>query len=104
MDWLRKLWDWIKGGVRTLLTVVCEAVVRRAQAVAEDEELVDLCLEAVQAAVMEGLTGEKAWVFARDRLVEGLKAAGRELGDCSVDTALQCVYDAWKHRAGGAAR
>ncbi len=98
MDWLKRLWDWIRGGVRSLLLAVCEAVIERAKAIAEDDELVGLCLEAIQAAVAEGLTGDKAWVYARDRLVAALKAAGRELGDCAIDTALQTVYDAWKHR------
>lgn len=98
MDWLKKLWDWIRGGVKTLLMAICEKVIERAKQVAEDQELVNLCLEAIQAAVAEGLAGEKAWVYARDRLVAALKAAGRELGDCAIDTALQAVYDAWKHR------
>ena len=99
MNWLKKLWDWIKGGVRTLLMAVCEAVVARAKAVAEDKELVNLCLTAIQAAITEGLTGEKAWAYARDQLVQALKRSGRVLGDCAIDTALQCVYDAWKNGA-----
>ncbi len=98
MDWLKRLWDWVCGGVRTLLQAICEKVIERAKEVAEDKALVGLCLEAVQAAVAEGLTGEKAWVYARERLVAALKEAGRELGDCAIDTALQTVYDAWKHR------
>ena len=64
---------------------------------AEDEELVNLCLTAIQAAITEGLTGDKAWVYARDKLVAALKSTGRDLGDCLIDTALQCVYDAWKN-------
>ena len=84
--------------MKTLLLAVCEAVVSRAKTVAEDEELVNLCLTAIQAAITEGLTGDKAWVYARDKLVASLKSTGRELGDCAIDTALQCVYDAWKHR------
>lgn len=98
MSWLKKLWDWVKGGVKTLLMAVCEAVVERAKAVSEDKELVNLCLDAIQAAVTEGLTGDKAWVFARDKLVAAIKASGKELGDCAIDTALQVVYDAWKNR------
>lgn len=98
MNWLKKLWDWIKGGVRTLLMAVCVAIVERAKAVSEDKELVSLALDAIQAAVAEGLTDDKAWVFARDKFVAALKAAGRELGDCAIDTTLQTVYDAWKNR------
>lgn len=97
MDWLKRLWNWLCGGVKTLLLAVCEAVVSRAKQVAEDEELVNLCLTAIQAAITEGLTGDKAWVYARDKLVAALKSTGRELGDCAIDTALQCVYDAWKN-------
>lgn len=98
MDWLKKLWDWVVGGVKTLLTVVCKTVLERAKQVAEDEQLVNLALNAIQAVAAEGLTDEKAWVAARDRFVAALKEAGRELGDCAIDTALQVVYDAWKNR------
>lgn len=97
MNWMKKLWDWIKGGVRTLLVAICEKVVDRAKDVAADEELVNLCLNAIQAAATEGLTGDKAWVRARDELTAALKRAGRELGDCAIDTALQLVYDSWKN-------
>ena len=96
MDWLRKLWEWLKGGVRSLLLAVCEAVVARAKAIAEDDELVNLCLEAIQAAATEGLTGDKAWVAAREKLVAALKAAGIETAAVTIDTTLQVVYDAWK--------
>lgn len=97
MNWLKQLWNWIKGGVKTLLVAICEKVVARAKEVAQDEELVNLCLTAIQAAATEGLTGDKAWVRARDELTAALKRAGRELGDCAIDTALQVVYDGWKN-------
>ena len=45
----------------------------------------------------EGLTGDKAWVKARDELVKALERAGRQLGDCAIDTALQLAYDAYKN-------
>ena len=54
MKWLKDLWNWLKSGVRTLLMAVCEAVVARAKTVAEDEELVNLCLTAIQAASAKG--------------------------------------------------
>lgn len=100
MNWLKQLWNWIKGGVKTLLVAICEKVVARAKEVAQDEELVNLCLTAIQAAATEGLTGDKAWVRALDELTAALKRAGRELGDCAIDTALQLAYDAWKHTKG----
>lgn len=99
MNWLKKLWDWVVGTAKTLLATVCDTVLERAKKVAEDKELVNLCLTAIQAAAQKGLTGDKAWVAARDQLVAALKSAGRELGDCAIDTALQVVYDAWKHGA-----
>lgn len=101
MNWLKKLWNWVCGVGRTLLMAICEKVVDRAKEVAEDKELVNLCLNAIQAAATEGLTGEKAWVRARDELVAAIKRAGRELGDCAIDTALQVVYDSWKNTQQG---
>lgn len=97
MSWLKKLWNWVCGFGRTLLMAIREKVVDRAKEVAEDEELVNLCLNAIQAAATEGLTGEKAWVRARDELVKALERAGRQLGDCAIDTALQLAYDAYKN-------
>lgn len=35
---------------------------------------------------------------ARNKFVIALREAGRELGDCAIDTALQTVYSAWKSR------
>ena len=99
MSWFKTLWDWIRGVAKTLLSAVCEAVVAKAKELAEDKELVSLALDAVQAAAREGLTGEKAWAAARNRFTIALREAGRELGDCAIDTALQTVYSAWKSRA-----
>lgn len=101
MNWLKRLWNWVCGFGRTLLKAICEKVVDRAKEVAEDEELVNLCLNAIQAAATEGLTGDKAWVKARDELVKALERAGRQLGDCAIDTALQLAYDAYKNTKQG---
>lgn len=98
MNWLKSLWDWICGAAKSLLATVCDAVITKAKELAEDKQLVSLALDAVQAAAAEGLTGDKAWVAARDRFVAALKAAGRELGNCAIDTALQSTYNAWKNR------
>ena len=98
MNWLKSLWDWICGAAKSLLATVCDAVIAKAKELAEDKQLVSLALDAVQAAAAEGLTGDKAWVAARDRFVAALKAAGRELGNCAIDTALQSTYNAWKNR------
>lgn len=98
MNWLKKLWNAIWGGVKTVILAVVEAVAKRTKEITDDTELVELCVAAIEAAVKEGLTDEKAWVYAREKLVQGLKDAGRQMGDCAIDTALQLIYDAWKNR------
>lgn len=97
MNWLKKLWNAIWGGVKTVLMAVIEAVSKRTKEITDDTELVQLCVDAIEAAVREGLTGEKAWVYARDNLVAAMKKAGRQMGDCAIDTALQLIYDGWKN-------
>lgn len=94
---LKKIWDWLVGGVKSLLDAILDTILDEAKRLTEDKDLVALALEAVKAAAHEGLTGEKAWVAARDRLTTALKEAGRELGDCAIDTTLQVVYNAWKN-------
>lgn len=98
MKWLKELWNKIWGGVKTVVMAVVEAVAKRTKEITDDTELVQMCVDAIEAAVKEGLTGEKAWVYARDKLVAALKDAGRQMGDCAIDTALQVTYDGWKNR------
>lgn len=94
---LKKLWDWLWGGVKTLLATVLDTILTEAKRLTEDKDLVALALDAVKAAANEGLTGDKAWTFARDRFTAALKEAGRQMGDCAIDTTLQTVYSAWKN-------
>lgn len=96
MDWLKSIWNWLCGKVRTLVDDLIAAIKDKILDIIEDRELLELCVDAIEAAIREGLTDEKAWVFARDKLVEGLKASGRELSDCMLDTALQNAYAAYK--------
>lgn len=98
MNWLKRLWNAICGGVKTVILAVVEAVSKRIKEITDDTDLVQLCVDAIEAAVKEGLTGDKAWVYARDKLVASLKDAGRQMGDCAIDTALQVIYDGWKNR------
>lgn len=98
MNLLKKAWDWLCGTVKDILSSVCDAVLERAKEISKDRGLVAMALEAVKAAALEGLTGEKAWVRARDIFTVALKSAGRELGDCAIDTTLQLTYDAWKNK------
>ena len=94
---LKKIWDWLVGGVKSLLDAILDTILDEAKRLVKDKELCAFALEAVKAAAHEGLTGEKAWVAARDRFTTALKEAGRELGDCAIDTTLQVVYNAWKN-------
>lgn len=96
MDWLRKLLDWLVGAAKRLLDTVLDKVLDRAREVLERKEVAALALEAIRAAAHEGLTGEEAWVKARDAFAAALKSAGVELGACAIDTTLQVIYDAWK--------
>ena len=98
MNWIKNIWRWICGAAKTLLAQIADAILERAKQITQDKELISLALNAIQAAASEGLTGDKAWVRARDMFTAALKAAGRELGDCAIDTTLQTVYDAWKNR------
>jgi hypothetical protein len=98
MKWLKSVWNWICGGVKGLLGVVAKSIIERAKAIAKEKDLVELALVAIAAAAKEGLTGDKAWVKARDEFTKALKESGKELGDCAIDTVLQVTYDAWKNR------
>lgn len=86
----------IWGGVSSLLKAVKTRIVSIAETLANDDELVELALSCVVAAAKEGLTGEKAWVSARDALVSALKEKGKALGNSEIDTLLQLVYSAYK--------
>lgn len=96
MNWLKKLWNWLVGKAKALLASVLDEVIEQAKEIAEEKDIAALALDAVKAAAHEGLTGDKAWVAARDRFTAALKKAGRELGDTAIDTTLQNVYAAWK--------
>lgn len=96
MKWLKDLWNWIVGKARALLDSVLDAVIEQAKDIAADKDLAALALDCVQAAAKEGLTGQKAWVKARDRLVAALKESGIELTGTAIDTLLQNIYSAWK--------
>lgn len=96
MSWLKNVWDWICGVAKTLLDAIVGQVLDRVKEILAERELVGLALEAIKAAAHEGLTGDKAWVAAREKLVTALKAAGIECAAVTIDTTLQCVYDAWK--------
>ena len=96
MDWLKTAWKWLCGALRTLLGDVLSAVITRAKELTNDKDLMGAALDAVMAAAQEGLTGDKAWVFARDKLTTTLAEIGKELGATTIDTALQSTYDAWK--------
>lgn len=101
MNVLKSVWAWLCGGVKSLAQEIGKVMLAKAKAIAQDKNLTELCLLAVEAAAKEGLTGDKAWVEARNRLTTALKATGRELGDCAIDTALQLTVAAWKAKQAG---
>lgn len=96
MNFLKSLWNWLCGAVKSLLDTVLDAVIEKAKALAEDKKIAALALDAVKAAAHEGLSGEKAWVVARDKFTAALKDAGETLTDTAIDTTLQLIYSAWK--------
>lgn len=96
MNILKSIWNWLTSTLRTLLDTVLDAVIKKAKDIAKDKKNAALALDAVKAAAHEGLTGEKAWVVARDKFTAALKDAGETLTDTAIDTTLQLVYAAWK--------
>ena len=46
---------------------------------------------------MKWITALWDWICGKARdFIDDLKAAGRDLGDCAIVTALQNAYAAWK--------
>lgn len=96
MNILKSIWNWLCGAVADFIDDLISAMKDKILDITSDRELLQLCVDAIEAAIREGLTGDKAWVFARDRLTSALKTAGKELTDCALDTALQNAYAAYK--------
>lgn len=96
MNILKSIWNWLCGVVADFIDDLIATMKDKILDITSDRELLNLCVEAIEAAIREGLTGEKAWTYARDRLTTALKAAGKELTNCAIDTALQNAYAAYK--------
>lgn len=92
----KSILNYIMSIGKSLVKKICISIIEKSKAIAKDKDIVNLALKAIDAAAKEGLTGEKAWVVARDKLTKALKEAGKELGDCAIDTTLQNTYAAYK--------
>jgi len=93
---LKAIWRFIRRAGKDAAAEIARRLVAQAKDIARDRELLKLASDAAKAALDEGLTGEKAWVAARDRFADAAKRAGKDLGDCAIDTILQSVYSAIK--------
>lgn len=96
MEILKKIWDYLFGKVKDLLTSVIDFAFTTTKDILEDKELMALALDAVKAAATEQLTGEKAFVAARNKFVAAAKDAGKELKDSTINYIIELVYNSWK--------
>lgn len=97
MDFFKKIWNAIVGAAKSLLTALCDTMFDQAKNILKDTDLVNLALNACKAAAIEGLTGEKAWVKARDEFVASAEKAGKKLENSTINFILEWVYDSWKN-------
>lgn len=97
MNIFKKVWNYLFGKVKDLLTAVIDFAFTSTKDILEDKELMALALDAIKAAAKDQLTGEKAFTTARDKFVEAAKAAGREIKDSTVNYIIELVYNSWKN-------
>ncbi len=95
MSIFSKVWNWFVGVAKAAWEIVAPAVKQAAVDFVNDPKLQRAAHEAVYAAARQGLTGDKAWVTARDTLVAQLKAAGIQAAANWIDTILQNAYFAF---------
>lgn len=93
---IKKIWDYLFGAVKTLFAQVLDFCAKKTKELIEDKELMALALDAVKAAAEEKLTGNKAFVKARDKFTTALKEAGLELKDSTINLVLELVYSGFK--------
>lgn len=99
MGWIKDAWNWLFGKVKAVFTIVAERVRSDALAILNDGAIQAAAIGAVEAAIREGLTNEKAWASARDHLVDTLKESGRVLKDSAINAVLELAYYCVKNRA-----
>lgn len=96
MNMLKKIWNYLFGKVKTLFTTVLDFCFSETKRLISDKQLMALALDAVKAAADEKLTGNKAFVKARDAFVTAAKEAGIELKDSTINLVIELVYNGFK--------
>lgn len=96
MNIFKKVWNYLFGKVKDLLTAVIDFAFTSTKDILEDKELIALALDAIKAAAKDQLTGENAFVAARDKFTTAAKEAGKELKDSTVNYIIELVYNSWK--------
>ena len=96
MNVFKKIWNYLFGKVKSLFTQVLDACLTKTKDLINDRQLMALALDAVKAAADEKLTGNKAFVKARNKLVASLKEAGIELKSSTINLAIELVYNGLK--------
>lgn len=95
------MWNWLKNlfvsTAKALFTIAADFVYSKAISIINDKELQALALAAVKAAAKRALTGDKAWVAARDAFTAALAAKGKDIGNAAIDTLLQLAYYCFKN-------
>jgi hypothetical protein len=97
MSIFKTMWNYLFGKVKDLLAQVIDFAFTTTKDILDDKELMALALDAIKAAAKEQLTGEKAFVAARDKFVNAAKDAGKELKDSTVNYIIELVYNSWKN-------
>ena len=96
MKWYQKVWSWFAGGVTTVAKAVYELVASGVKSAAtsfvNDPQNQQVAINAVRAAISEGLTGDKAWVAARDAMLKQFSDSAQGIADNWLDTLLQNAY------------
>ena len=88
----------ITGFFKDLLTKIFPHIKSAAKAFIMDEAIQTAAYRCAEAAMREGLTGDKAWVYARDELVRVLGGKAKGIATNWIDTVLQNAVFALKNK------
>lgn len=92
MNWLKKLWDWLRPKLARLFVLTAQNVAQEVLDLINDATLQHAALEAVKAAAADGLKGNEAFDAALAKLSAALRAEGRDLATHVKDTLIQNAY------------
>ncbi len=87
--------NFFKKAVKALWSFAAPGLRQAASDFVNNPQLQQAAREAVYAAARQGLTGDKAWVSARDNLTAQLKDTGIKVAANWIDTLLQNAYFAF---------